>query len=67
MIVVAHGRKMVARKHPWSTIVRIASQPQHGESPVIRSIDMLWKGSVPGSDRMWNTGVFFQCIKILFC
>jgi hypothetical protein len=44
VIVVLHGKKIAVHKHPWSTIMSIASLPFIGGSPVIRSIATLWNG-----------------------
>jgi hypothetical protein len=67
VIVVEQGRNIVALEHPWSTIVRIASFPLCFGSPVIRSMAILWKGSVPSSVVMRYSGVFGLCVRILFC
>src|SRR6266436_10034642 len=67
VIVVLQGRKIAPREHPWSTIVRMASFPWHIGNPVIRSIAILWKGSVFGVVGMRNKGVFVLWVWILFC
>jgi hypothetical protein len=59
VIIVVQERKRVARKHPWSTIVRIVSCPRRSGRPVIKSIDTLWNGSVPGLEGIWNVSTFF--------
>ena len=45
---IVHGRKIAALEHPWLTIVRMALNPHLLGSPVIRSIDTVWNGRVPG-------------------
>jgi len=44
--MVLQGRNIAPRKHPWSTIVNIASYPCDKGSPVIRSIVICVKGGV---------------------
>jgi hypothetical protein len=67
IIVVVQGRKMAAHKHPWSTMVRIASFPLCLERPVIRSIAICLKGSVPSFVVIQYSGVFVWWVMILFC
>ena len=43
-MVERQGRKIAPREHPWSTMVRILSNPQLLGSPVIRSIAIWVKG-----------------------
>ena len=52
VIVVLQGRNIAAREHPWSTMVRMALCPLHSGNPVIRSMAIDWKGSVPCLDGM---------------
>jgi hypothetical protein len=43
-IVLLQGMNLAALVHPWSTMVRIESNPLDEGRSVIRSIDMYWKG-----------------------
>ena len=45
---MVQGKKIAALEHLWLTIVRMALKPCLLGSPVMRSIAMVWKGSVPG-------------------
>ena len=52
VIVMWHGRKIVALEHPWSTTVRIASYLLALGSWVMRSRATTLKGHIDGSPRM---------------
>ena len=67
VIVVLQGRKIAAREHPWSTIVRMALWLHRSGSPVMRSMATLWNGKVPVWLGIRYVGVFCRCMRILFC
>ena len=67
VIVVLQGRKIAAREHPWSTMVRMALWLRLSGSPVIRSIAMLWNGRVPAWLGIRYVGILCRCVRILFC
>ena len=43
-IIFVQGRKMVALLQPWSTTVRIESNPFDSGRSMIRSKEMVWNG-----------------------
>ena len=43
-IVFLQGMNLAAFEHPWSTIVRMLSNPSDWGRSVIRSIDTYWNG-----------------------
>ena len=57
VIPEVHGKNTAALEHSWSTIVRIASCPLLGGSPIIRSIAIVWNGKVPIFVGIWYGGV----------
>src|SRR5712671_6248314 len=60
VIVVAQGRKMAAREHPWSTMVSTESCGPLGSSPVMRSRAICWNGSASSVVGMRYSGVHLQ-------
>ena len=67
VMFVMHRRNTVAREHPWSTIVRIASFPLCIGRPVIKFIAIYWNGRASFIVSIWNGGVFALWVCILFC
>jgi hypothetical protein len=67
VMVVEQGRKIATRKHPWSTMVSMASCPSLLGRPVMRSITIWENGLALITDGMWNIGGLMQCVRFLFC
>lgn len=66
-MVILQGRKTAARVHPWSMIVRIASNPLLSGSAVIRSMVIIWNGRVSQPVVILYGRVRFGWIDFLFC
>ena len=64
---VVHGRKIAALEHPWLMIVNIALKPCLLGSPVIRSMAMVWNGSVFGEVGIQYIGVCHLWVWIFVC
>ena len=62
-----HSRNMAALKHPWSTMVRMASSPLCIGSPMIRSMATTWNGGMFSSVGMQYRGVPFLWVRIFAC
>src|ERR1700742_2133260 len=66
-MVVLHGKKTAPLEHPWLTIVRIASYPLLGGSPVIRSIAICENGLVSTGIPILYRGTFSRWVRFLCC
>jgi hypothetical protein len=67
VMVVVQGKNIAPREQPWSTIVRIASNPSLLGKPVIRSMAMCENGLALITEGMWNGGVLMRWVRFLFC
>jgi|SRR5580693_269108 hypothetical protein len=67
VMVVEQGRKIATCKHPWLTMVSIASYPLLLGKLVMRSMVMCKNGLALMVDGIWNIGVLMQCVRFLFC
>src|SRR6201999_670331 len=66
-MVVLHGKKTAALEHPWSTMVKMASYPLLGGSPVIRSIAICEKGLASTGVPILYIGILALWVKFLCC
>ena len=65
--MVLHSRKITTLKHPWPTIIRMASYPLLLGRPVIRSRAICLKEAGVVDTGMRYSGVLSLCIRFLYC
>lgn len=66
-MVVLQGRTMAAQVQEWFAMVKIALYLLLLGKLVIRSITIIWKGSIFTLMGIWYGGCLIECVQTLFC